>query len=185
MGDPAPIVALSAAPPARLAAALYAGVAEDGARAARLRTGAAQAMAAVPEDLDVARWFQAVVELGFLVASADGFADEERRGLARLLEKLTAEAVDHELLETNFRELERGVAAMGRGPRLARAAADVDASLVDDTLGLVALIAMADGELGAPEGAALTELGSHLGYSADQVRAVIDRVAARLEGQLR
>jgi len=186
MGDPAPIVSFTGASPERLAKAVHAVVVADGVRAARLKAGAAQSVVDAPADLDVVRWFQSLVELGFLVASADGFADSERSALAGLLELVTSEAIDKELLELHLGELAQQVDILGRTQRLARAAMEVDdPAAADDAIAFAALVAMADGHLGAVELDALVELGGHLARSPDHVRALTLALAGEVEAQLR
>src|SRR5258707_323609 len=63
---------------------------------ASLREGAA-AVRAESDDVKP-RHFQSMLELGYLVASADGFADAERHALAALLEQITGSAVNHDEL---------------------------------------------------------------------------------------
>src|SRR5262245_45778790 len=107
-----------------------------------------------------ARMFQSILELGYLVASADGFADEERQALAALLEQATGAAVNREELELHFHDLDDAVAMLGRRERLRRAAADFDDALGrTHAISFTALIAVADGVLGQPEIEALAELG--------------------------
>src|SRR6266511_4358835 len=96
MGNPAPVVAVISfrATPERIATAVHKVVTSDGVRAARLAAGASQSLVDEPTDLDSARWFQSLVELGWLVASADGFDPAERTSMATLLATLTGKAVD-------------------------------------------------------------------------------------------
>jgi tellurite resistance protein len=184
MGEP--IVAFAGATPERIAAAVHAVVVSDGVRAARLKSGAAQSIAEAPADLDSARWFQSLVELGFLIASADGFADSERSALAGLLELVTSETIDKEMLELHLSELEQQVDVMGRTQRLARAAGELDdPSAADDAVAFAALVAMADGHLGGVELDALVELGGVLSIPADRVRSLALALAGEVEAQLR
>lgn len=183
-GDP--IVAFAGASPERIAAAVHAVVVSDGVRAARLKAGAAQSVADAPADLDAARWFQSLVELGFLVASADGFADSERSALAGLLELVTSETIDKEMLELHLGELAQQVDILGRTQRLARAAQEIDdPAAADDAVAFAALVAMADGHLGAVELDALVELGGHLSITPDRVRALALALAGEVEAKLR
>lgn len=179
------IVELPDVAPARLAEAVHAVATEDRARAERLRTGAEQSVAAEPSDGEAARAFQTVLELGYLVASADGFADEERTSLARLLESITGAAVDHAVLQLHFWDLDEAVESLGRRERLARAAADLEGEAAAiEAITLASLIALADGRMSAAELDVLVELGSHLSLSAERVRTLVDETAARVEAQL-
>src|SRR5262245_49209379 len=109
--------ALPAVEPARLASAVRAVLTEHENGAAprplptpeRLRTGAEQAMTAEPHFLSAARDFQNLLEVGYLVASADGLADAEREVLAQLLEHATGAVVDRETLQRHFKDLDATV----------------------------------------------------------------------------
>lgn len=188
MGD-APVVELPASTPVLLEAAVAAvmtGAAGNGAlpAAEKLRAGA-EATVAARSDAD-ARRFQALLELAYLTASADGLDAREREALARLLEFATGSAVDRGALQRHFVDLDASVELLGRRERLARAAAelgDLDSSI--EALGFAALVAMADGKLFAPELGVLVEMGACLGQTPEQVRAVVDLVAASVEKKLR
>ncbi|MBK6921925.1 MAG: hypothetical protein IPH07_31300 [Deltaproteobacteria bacterium] len=179
-----PSIRLPALPPAQIADAVQAALTEDPARASWLRAGAAASIAHGAEDA-AARRFQTVLELCFLVASADGFADAERVQLARLLESITEAAIDRGALELHFTELDAAVNALGRRERMARLAADIEGSAaVDEALAVATLVALADGELAGPEYAALVELGELLGFEATRVRSRIDEVVGGLVRRL-
>ncbi len=195
MTDPAPIVALREADPDQLARAVLAVMTAEPTRARRLHDGARasieEALAAAAEEAAAsARWFQALVELGWLVASADGFDPAERRSMATLLAAVTGEAVDHALLEQHLAELAEQVEIMGRSQRLARAAAElgdlVAAGLAasDDAVTFATLVCLADGRLEAAEHAALVELGGWLALDAAAVRARIAALATEVEARL-
>lgn len=186
MAAPAPILAFPGVAPERLAAAVHAVVVADGVRAARLQAGAAQAVTATPTDLDAVNWFQSLVELGWLVSSADGFDDSERTALAALLELLTAEVVDREMLELHLAELASQVEIMGRTQRLARAAQELaDQAASDDAVAFAALVAMSDGHLGAAELDELVQLGGFLAIPPERVRALVLALGREVEAQLR
>ncbi len=184
MAEP-PILQLPEVDPAHLAVVIRAVVAEDRAQAERLRAGALQTVADQPDDGTAARRFQSLLEIGYLVASADGLADQEREALARLLEQLTDAVLDRAALELHFRDLDEAVAAMGRRERLGRAAADLDDDDRDSALGFAAAIAMSDGWLGDAELAVLIELGAHMSIPADRARELVEQVVARVESRLR
>jgi len=185
MAEP-PILQLPDADPAQLAVAIRAVVAEDRAQYARLRAGALQTVSDAPEDDGVAaRRFQSLLEIGYLVASADGLADEEREGLARLLEQVCESVVDRATLELHFKDLDEAAAMMGRRERLGAAAGLLEEDDRDGALTFAAAIAMSDGWLGAEELAVLVELGGHLGVDADRVRAIAEGVVHQVEGRLR
>ena len=185
MGDPDAIIDLSATEPERLTAAILAVIHADGDREALLRRGAEQSVADAQTDVETARRFLTLLELGYLVASADGFADAERTTLARLLERVTGERVDHRALELHFRDLDDAVESFGRRERLARAAADLEGTAnCEEAIALAALIAMADGRIAVAEHQTLVDLGEHLGISRERVRALVDGMANRVEAEL-
>jgi tellurite resistance protein len=142
-------------------------------------------MRAQPTDTTAAARFQTLLELGFLVASADGFADEERVSLSILLESVTGWAIDRAALERHFRDLEQAVAALGRRERLARLAAELDRAAAEEAIELVVTIAMADGRLSDAEHAVLVELGEHLKLTEDRLHALVADAASRLREALR
>jgi tellurite resistance protein len=178
-------IVLPAADRARLIAAVHAVVNEDPGRVARLRAGARQTVD--QGGGDDARRFQALLELGYLVASADGFADDERVALAGLLEELTGAAVRQSDFDLHFRDLDLAVAMLGRRERLGRAAADLtdDAAGGGDAIAFGALVAIADGRIDPAELDVLEELGSYVAMPPDDVRAVVRDVARRVEAHLR
>lgn len=130
-------------------------------------------------------YFVSILELAYLVASADGFADEERSTLADLLERLTGEAMGHDALELHFKDLADGVEMLGRRERLRRAAEDfADPTRQHEALGFAAVVALADGVLAGPENAALAELGGHFGFSSDEIAKVVGGIVARVRAEL-
>jgi hypothetical protein len=176
------VVELPAVPPERFAAAVRAMLGEGGEMAPLPSTArlAADAAAAVADggDPDGSRRFQALVELGYLAASADGLDPAERDALATLIERLTGAAVDHGTLDQHLRDLDAAAAMLGRHERLARVAADLgEGDRRDEAIGFAALIAMADGQLHGTELAVLDELGGCFGLASAEVRAIVDRVA--------
>jgi tellurite resistance protein len=150
---------------------------------AHLKTGAAATLS--EGDTGSATYFQSMLELAYLVASADGFADEERHALAELLSKLTGSAVATDVLELHLRDLDDACELLGRRERLRRAAEDFgDGPSRSEALGFAALVAIADGKLAEPEAGALSELGRFFDMSADEVAAVVDDVVGRLGVEL-
>jgi tellurite resistance protein len=185
MSEAEAIVRLPEADPARLAAAIEAVLEARGDLRARLRAGAEQSMRDEPDDVATATRFQTLLELGYLVASADGFAEAESASLASLLERVTASAIDRAALQRHFRELDAAVVALGRHERLARLAAELDDAGAEEAIGLVATIAMADGRLSVPEHAVLRELGEHLRLPEARLVALVQQAAAQIEEALR
>ncbi|MEM6993316.1 MAG: TerB family tellurite resistance protein [Myxococcota bacterium] len=159
-----------------------------GLRTPWLREGAQQTQAASEADPlpTEAQRFVTMLELSYLVASADGFAKAERQSLSYLLQSVTGSAVKQADLERHFSDLDQAVAALGRRERLAASAAAIE----DDTgrqeaILLTALIAMADGTLSRPEMDALLELSGHMDMPATEAEALVRKAATHVEEALR
>ncbi len=149
----------------------------------RLREGASATLES--RDAEVSTYFTSMLEIGYLIASADGFAEEERHALANLLEQVTGKTVGHDVLELHFRDLDDAVEMLGRRERLRRAAEDFVGGMgEEEALGFAAVVAIADGKLAEPEANALLELGGHFGLTPERVAQVIDGIVARLKAQL-
>jgi tellurite resistance protein len=129
--------------------------------------------------------FQSILELGYLVASADGFAPQERQALAALLEQATGAAVNRGELEIHLKDLEDGCAMLGRRERLRRAAADFDDQLGrKEAIGFTALVAVADGMLADAELEALRELGSCFEFGNEAVDDIVMTIARDIDRAL-
>lgn len=157
-----------------------------GAHGEMLTRGAKESPATADDRLtDAAVYFHTVLELGYLVASTDGFAELERKALAELIETATNAALERTALLAHFDDLDSGTDVLGRSQRLARAAANIeDAHKRDSALRLVALIATADGHLDDTELDALAELGGHFEVSREQVEGVARDVVADITRHL-
>jgi tellurite resistance protein len=132
-----------------------------------------------------AAYFQAILEIAYLVASADGFAAEERQALAELIEQLTGKAVDQATLELHFRDLDEACEQLGRRERLRRAAAEIEDGVNRaEAMGFAVLVGVADGRLAEPELRALGELGSVLGLADREVEVIVDRVIDAVKAEL-
>jgi tellurite resistance protein len=176
------VVDLTHADPSRLKAAVRKLI-EGQSVGGRLRAGAG-AVAETGEGAE-ARYFQSILELGYLIASADGFAAQERDALAEMLEQLTTPRIDRAELKLYLEDLEEACQALGRRERLRRAAADFeDAIGRNEALGFAALVALADGQLGSPELAALAELGAHFELDPAEVDRTVDAVVRDLSKAL-
>ncbi len=195
MGDTSGIV-LPRADPERMASAVRGVLTEQGERgptlvtglvppASRLRAGAVASVRG-DTDLDQARYFQALLELGYLVASADGLADSERQALASLLEQVSGAALDRQALLTHFSDLDQASEILGRRERLVRVAAQFgDEPSRLEAINFAALVAMADGKLDRSEMEVLMELGARFGMNDRQVDLEVRAVARRVEERLR
>lgn len=128
--------------------------------------------------------FMAVLELGYLAASADGLDARERDAIATTLERVTGIGYDHDAFAEHFADLDAAVAMLGRRERLARTAAEFDSD--DSRAGAIqfaALVAMADGTLHAPELEVLDEAGHHFGWSQERIHGLVTEAAARVRGE--
>ena len=153
--------------------------------AERLKAGAVESVKDEAEDARAAEYFQSLLELGYLVASADGLAAEERDALAHLVEYATGAAVDYDTLQLHFTDLDATCEALGRRERLGRTAANFDdQGERGEALSFAVLVAIADGAIAEPELKVLVELGAHFALTAEQVAAVVEQVAANIEQKL-
>ena len=183
MAEP-PILQLPEVDPAHLAVVIRAMLAEDLAQADQLRAGAAQSLARADTDETTGR-FLALLDIAYLVASADRLDADEREGILRLFEHLTDSVLERTTLEGHFRELEESTAASSRGERLGAAADDLRDEDRGNAITFAAAIAMSDGWLGDAELDALIELGGLLSVPADKAREQVELVIQRVEGRLR
>jgi len=152
----------------------------------RLREGATQALAGNSEHPEAGAAFQGLLEVGYLVASADGLADSERHALAELLERVTGRVADRKIMEQHFADLDAACAMLGRRERLRRAAAEFeDPAARREALGFAALISLMDGAIGEPEREALVVLGEHFEMAEDEIVDVIGGVFKAVEKSLR
>jgi tellurite resistance protein len=151
----------------------------------QLQAGAEQSLKEEADDFEAAEYFQSLLELGYLVASADGLAEEERDALAHLVESVTNQAADYEALQVHFDDLDTMSDALGRRERLGRVAANLETKEQrEEAISFAALIAIADGVLAQPEAEVLFALGEHLSFGKDAVLAVIDQVKNRIQSEL-
>ena len=113
----------------------------------QLKAGAEASVAEEGEDAAAAQYFQSLLELGYLVASADGLADEEREALADLVEHATGSAVEHDVLTRHFTNLDAAAEMLGRRERMGRIAANFDDFMArEEAMSFAALVAVADGK---------------------------------------
>ena len=153
--------------------------------AARLKFGAQETVKQESDDACAAEYFQSLVELGYLVASADGLAAEEREALARLVEYASGAVVDQEALRRHFRDLDAACETLGRRERLGRVASNFEeACAKEEAMSFATLIAIADGKLAPPEAHVLLELGNHFAFSEREVQVVVGQVVASLRSVL-
>jgi tellurite resistance protein len=197
MGELSRGIELPRAAPGRLATAVQEVMTDQNARGktlveghlpppSRLRAGAAATAQEDPSGLELARYFQGLLELGYLVASADGLAGSEREALAALLEHVSGKLVDRQALLRHFSDLDAATEVLGRRERLVRVAAQFgDEPSRTEAIGFAALVAMADGHLDAMEVDVLVELGAQFGMNERQVDLEVRGIARRVEERLR
>jgi len=126
-----------------------------------------------------------VSSLSRRVASADGFAEQERQALAALLEQATGAAVDRAEIEIHLKDLEDACAMLGRKERLRRAAAEFDDKHGrSEAIGFTALVAVADGTLADAELEALHELGTCFELSPGDVEGIVMAIARDIDRAL-
>lgn len=194
---PLPAVELPAATPETLRAAVRLAVERQAADVAAPSVGPRSLSGRLPpadklrasaesdEDSRAARYFSSILELSFLVASADGLDDGEREALARLVAHATGDAVTTDELSEQLADVARALDQEGRDARLeAVAGTFTDFVEREEALSFAALVALADGRLGDAEGAALLDLGRRFDSSEGEVQLVVAQVAASLRSAL-
>jgi len=184
MAEP-PILQLPEVDPTHLAVVIRGMIAEDLAQAERLRSGAAQSLLRATDTQETTGRFLALLDIAYLVASADGVDADEREGILRLFTQLTDGVLDRESLEHHFHGLDDTIAASTRGERLGAAAADLREEDRANAIGFAAAIAMSDGWLGTAELDVLIELGGYLSLPAEKAREQVEQVIQRVENRLR
>jgi tellurite resistance protein len=137
----------------------------------------------IRKDLDVPRQndvFRVAVEVGYLVALADGQIDDaERATLARAIETLSAGAVIEWETETLLDECEERAAGEGAEKR-AEAAGKQLAELGFAPAGLLvaAVVAGASKGIDKKEADVLKSVGAAAGVTADAVRDIVKKATA-------
>ena len=189
MGDSDADLGLGNPAPARLRDAVKRVLTEQSDRfpgTEKLRAGAVESVKDEATDAGAALYFQSLLELGYLVASADGLAEDERVALAQLVEHATDAAVDRDALMIHFADLEATCEMLGRRERLVRTAANFEgADARNEAISFATLVAIADGKLNSDEAEVLHELGRHFSLSGARVQGVIDDVARSIRRQLK
>lgn len=151
----------------------------------RLEAGARETMKTRAADQRAAVYFQSLLELGYLVASADGLAEDEREALALLVEQATGEVVSRGDLLRHFNDLDSASEFLGRHERLHRVAAEFeDANAREEAMSFTALVAIADGVLAEPEMEVLIELGRCFSFSEEDIQRLAQNVATSIEEAL-
>ncbi len=148
----------------------------------KLAGGAEKLARRSSEDGEAARTFGAMLEICYLVAAADGLAEEERTALCDLIDYTTRSALKRARLDALFDEMAQLLADQGLEARLDAAAAKLDDFMVrEEALSFAALVAIADSVLAPKEAATLIALGKRFDFSVGEVQAVVDVVATTLQ----
>lgn len=144
-----------------------------------------QGASALDEDGDAARVFRAMLELGYLVAAADGLGEDERGALAALVAEATGARVTPERLAHELDGYAKLEAERGRVARFREVAAELDDFVArEEAMSFVALISIADAVLSHKELRALLEVGEALGFSRGEVDLVMKQVVFSLKAAL-
>lgn len=129
-------------------------------------------------DKHAALYFQSLLELAYLVASADGLATEERETLALLVEHATGEAINRDKLLLHFEDLDTTSAVLGRSERLCRVAANLETyNAKEEAISFAALVSIADGTLSKSEMEVLIKMGALFEFSSEEVINMAKQVA--------
>lgn len=148
-----------------------------GSSAQHLGSAAQQGFAAQPADPEVARTFQALLTVGYLVASSDQLAAGERAALAGVLERAAGSAVDRAMFDHRLAEIESLRASLGPEEALRRAAADLSGPFARrEAIVFAALVSIGDGTLSTHEVDTLVQLGELVQVPRGEVFALIEDV---------
>ncbi len=138
------------------------------------------------EDAKAAEYFTSLLEVAYLVASADGLGDDELAAMTELVSHATGAAADKKTVEAYFADAKAASEALGRRERLARAASSFDDFMArEEAMSFAAIISIADGKLDSAEARALLELGEFFELSAGEVQAVVDQVVATVKSAIK
>jgi tellurite resistance protein len=150
--------------------------------ATRLEAAAALLAEKSGEDAEAARHFLGLVEAAYLIACADGLADEERDALIDLIAHTTGGTVPGAMVDELFAGFQSALAKQGLEMRLREVAKSFDDFMArEEAMSFASLIAIADGVLSTKEEVALIALGARLDFSVGEVQAVVNQVAASLK----
>ncbi len=136
---------------------------------------------ASPGDEEAGRYFNAIVETCYLVATADGFAEEERGAVQDLVGFATGDVFTGERAQGLFAAYGKLLEEQGLEARLDAIAESLDDFVArEEAMSFAALVAVADRELQDKEAVMLMALASRFEYSRGEVQAVVKHVAATL-----
>jgi tellurite resistance protein len=151
----------------------------------RLEEGAREVIADEVHDIDSAHFFQSLLEIGYIVASADGLSDAERGTMAAFIRGATRSVLEEDLLRQHLGTLDAAADILGRKERLHRAAQDFGDVLTQrQAMGFAVIIALADGTLADTEMSVLIELGGCFGLSEDDVGLIVADITRAVEDEL-
>jgi len=148
----------------------------------KLAGGAEKLAKRSAEDGEAARYFGAMLEICYLVAAADGLAEQEHDALCDLIDYTTRSALKRKRLEALFEEMATRLAEQGLEARLDALAGELDDFMArEEALSFAALVAIADSVLAPKEAVTLIAIGKRFDFSVGEVQAVVDVVAATLQ----
>lgn len=159
-------------------------------RIERLEEGAEHLFSSIPPaneaDTEAARYFGAIVETCYLVATADGFAAEERGAVADLVGFATGDLFTRDRAESVFAAHAKLLEEQGLEARLDAIAARLDDFVArEEAMSFAALVAVADRELADKEAVMLMALAKRFDFSRGEVQAVVRQVAMTLAKAIR
>jgi len=148
-----------------------------GSSAQHLGAAAAQGFSSNPAQPEVARTFQALLTVGYLVAAADELAAGERAALSGVLERAAGSVVDRAMFDQRLAEIEALRTSLGADEAMRRAAADLSGPFARrEAIVFAALVSIGDGSLSVQEVEALARLGEHVQVPRGEVFALIEDV---------
>lgn len=151
----------------------------------RMQQGAEQLFSSIPpashEDEAAGTYFSAIIEACYLVAAADGLAEEEGGAVRELIRIATGEALVEQRASELFDSYGKLLDEQGLEARLDAIAERLDDFLArEECMGFAALVAVADGELAEREVLVLMALAKRFDFSAGEVQAAVRQVARGL-----
>ncbi|HHH27515.1 MAG TPA: hypothetical protein ENK57_04075 [Polyangiaceae bacterium] len=151
----------------------------------RMEQGAEQLFSSIPpasrEDEAAGKYFSAIIEACYLVAAADGLAEEEGGAVRELILIATGESLIEQRATELFDSYGKLLEEHGLEARLDAVAERLDDFLArEECMGFAALVAVADGELAEREVVVLMALASRFDFSVGEVQAVVQQVAQGL-----
>jgi tellurite resistance protein len=151
----------------------------------RQRLPSVERLRASAEEGSDARFFLAALEMGYLVAAADGVDAREQAALGELISRVTGLALDPATLAGHFRAFDEAARSTSRTARVESITERLrDFVEREEALGFAALVAMADHHFARKEARALIELGEALGFTVGEVQVLLDSLVEAIRQAL-